>query len=136
MFLCSCWAILVQHQLIFNIFSLFWNYFSLMFCHLQLYILQHLLLPFYVPTTLYLNLTIFPSLHLPFILTLLLPIFKIKNVLFSLPFNPYFAQKKGEYSLSLSLSLSLSICVYKYIYSFFWWIFNSLDWWFLCLTLL
>ena len=58
------------------------------------------LLPFYLPSTLYINVTILPPLHLPFIFTLLLPFF-------SLPFNPYLAPKKCEYSLSLSLSLSL-----------------------------
>ena len=43
-------------------------------------------------------------------------------MLFSLPFNPYFAYTK-RWILSLSLSL------YIYIYYFFWWMFNSLVWW-------
>ena len=82
----------------------------------------YLLFPFYFPTTLYLNLTISPFLHLPFILTLLFPIFFTIKICYFL-FNSIhiLLTQKGEYSLSLY--------IYIYIYSFFWWMFNSLDWW-------
>ena len=52
--------------------------------------------------------------------------FYYKNLLFSIPFNPYFAHTKRWI---LSLTLSLFIYIYIYIYSFFWWMFNSLNWW-------
>ena len=69
----------------------------------------YLLLSFYLPTTLYLNLTISSSLHLPFILTLLLPnFFAIKICYFLLHSIHILLIEKSEYSLSLSLSLSLS----------------------------
>ena len=72
-------VILLSHIInLFLIFSLFFFFFFL-FISLLLYNYTfsniYLLLPFYLPTTLYFNLTISPSLHLPFILTFILPFF-------------------------------------------------------------
>ena len=86
----------------------------------------YLLFSFYLPTTLYLNLTISPFLHFPFILTLLFSIF-FTIIFFSLLFNPYFAHTK-RWILSLSLSPHTHTHTHIYIYSFFWWMFSSLDW--------
>ena len=84
----------------------------------------YLLLPFYLPTTLYLNLTISPPSSSFYFDSSSSQFFYYKKLLFSIPFNPYFAHTK-RWILSLSLSLSL----YIYIYILFWWIFNFLDWW-------
>ena len=73
-------------------------------------------LPFYLPITLYRNVTIHPSPHLLFILTLIVPIlFAIKIVIFFFIQSISYPHKKCQYSLSLSLSLS----IYIYIFFFF-----------------
>ena len=74
-------------------------------------------LPFYLQITLYRNVTIHPSPHLLFILTLIVPIlFAIKIVIFFFIQSISYPHKKCQYSLSLSLSLSLSIYIYIYIF--------------------
>ena len=78
----------------------------------------YLLFPFYLPTTLYLNLTISPFLHFPFILTLLFSIFFTIFFFFS-SIQSIFCSHKEVNTLSLSLSLSLSLYIYIYIYIFF-----------------
>ena len=120
MLLCSCWATSApHHQLIFNIFPLLFIIFILINLPLYNYTFSniYLLLPFYLPTTLYLNLKISPSLHLSFILTLLfLMFFTIKICYFLFHSIRILLTQKGEYSFSLSLSLSLSLYIYIYIY--------------------
>ena len=108
MLLHSCWATSASHhQPIFKIFALsFLIIFLINFpIYNSIFSNIYLFLTCYLPTTLY-----------------------YKNLLFSLLFNPYFAYTK-RWILSLSLSLSLYIYIYIYIYSFFWLMFNSLDWW-------
>ena len=106
-----------QHYII-NIFSIFCLSFLIIFLLINLPLYNYtffniyLLLPFYLPASLYLNLTISPSLHLLFILTILLPIsFTIKFCYFLFHSIHTLLTQKGEYSLSLSLSLSLCVCV-------------------------
>ena len=115
-----------HHQPIFNIFCLFKLFFSLLICHFTI-IHSLTFIYFYLFIFLLLYTLTLQFLH-PFIFLLFwlffAPIFYYKNLLFSIPFNPYFAHTK-RWILSLSLSLSL----YIYIYSFLWWMFNSLDWW-------
>ena len=122
MLLCSCWATSApHHQLIFNIFSLLFIIFILINLPLYNYTFSniYLLLPFYLPTTLYLNLTISPASSSFYFDSSSSQFFYYKKLLFSLPFNSYFANTKG-WILSLSLSLSLSIYIYIYILSFGW----------------
>ena len=89
-----------------------------------------LVLPFYLLTILYLNLTI-PSSHYSFYFNSSSPhVFYYKYLLFSLPFYLYVSHKIGEYSLSLSLSLGefLILCCTS---NLGWWIFllnSSLGW--------
>ena len=97
-------------------------FFSLLISHFTI-IFPHLLLPFYFPTTLYLNVTILPSLHFFFILNLFLPILFIIKICYFLFYSIYIfpTQKRWILSLTLSLSLSLSLS-----FPFILWIFNSL----------
>ena len=68
-----------------------------------------LLLHFFLPTTLYLNVIISQSFRFPFILTLLLPIlFDIKFFYYFFHLIHILSIQKSEFSLSLSLSLSHS----------------------------
>ena len=106
-----------QHYII-NIFSIFCLSFLIIFLLINLPLYNYtffsiyLLLPFYLPASLYLNLTISPSLHLLFILTILLPIsFTIKFCYFLFHSIHTLLTQKGEYSLSLSLSLCVCVCI-------------------------
>ena len=97
MLLHSCWATSVSHrQPILNIFSLLLNYFLLINLPLYNYTFSniYLLLPFYLPLLYTLTLQFL----YPFIFHLFWPFFSpffyYKNLLFSLPFNPYFAHTK------------------------------------------
>ena len=105
--------ILPSHFILF--FSLLISHFTIIFPP----IFPPLLLPFYFPTTLYLNVTILPSLHFSFILNLFLPILFIIKICYFLFYSIYIFPTQKRWILSLSLSLSLS-------FPFILWIFNSL----------
>ena len=68
-------------------------------------------LPFHLPTTFYLNITLRLSLHLPFFCHFLFTTSYYKFIIISSILYIFFPHKKGFLSLSLSLSLNL------------WWIF-------------
>ena len=119
--------ILSSHFILF--FSLSISHFTIIFPP----IFPPLLLPFYFPTTLYLNVTILPSLHFSFILTLFLPILFIIKICYFLFYSIYIfpTQKRWILSPSLSLSLSLlSFCGFLILYCI-----STLGWWIFCVEL-
>lgn len=76
------------------------------------------ILPFYFPTTLYINVTIpsSPPLHLPLNFALLLPFYLLYNLLFSI--QSIFGTKKKKKVNILSFSLTLKFC-YSLLYIYF-----------------
>ena len=89
--------------------------------------LPHFYIFFFISTllfSLYLNFTILPSLYLPFILNLLLPILFTIKICYILFHSIHILPHKKVNTLSLSLSLSHSrVLILHCIFALGWWIF-------------
>ena len=104
-----------------------WPYQLPIFNHFTLLFLAMVfLLPFHLSTTLNLNVTLYLSRSLLFILSLLIPCY-YKFVILSLSFYIYFPTQKWLF-ISLSLSLSLSLSHVLFLCEFFIFCISTLDW--------